>query len=80
MEESEGEAMLTPKNQMHAANGVSSAIEKMQSLVVALETELNRRETSQGKSHDVRKMTALREKIASVQRRLERAMDLRERM
>lgn len=59
---------------------VNAAVSKLTDMLISKEDELRRRETSGGTYHDVRKMNALREEIASIQTRLERAERLQERI
>lgn len=55
------------------AHVIGIAIGKLTDRLTAKKIELHRRETSGGKSHDVRKMNRLREEIASLEARISRA-------
>ena len=57
---------------------IGQAIGNLMSQLVTKQDELRRRETSQGTSHDVGKMNRLREEIASLERRIERAERLQD--
>ena len=57
---------------------IGTAIEKLWAQLIPKRDELHRRETSQGTSHDVAKMNRLREEIAGLERRIERAERLQD--
>lgn len=61
-----------------AKHHVGKAWSKLVERLLAKQDELRRREASQGKSHDVQKMNRLRDEIASLEARLNRAENLLE--
>ncbi len=63
---------MTPGNQ----HQIGIAVGKLTDQLTAKQLELERRENSQGTSHDVRKMNRLRDEIASLERRIDRGFRL----
>ncbi len=57
---------------------LNTAVSKLMTLLASKQDELRRREESCGTFHDVRKMTKLRDEIASAERRLVRAERLQD--
>lgn len=57
---------------------LNSAVDRLMTMLVTKQTELHRRETSQGTAHDVQKMNQLRVEIASIEKRLSLAERLQD--
>jgi hypothetical protein len=65
--------MLNHNEQFERSHHIGLAIGKLEVKLFAAQRELATRETSQGKSHDVRKMNQLRVEIESLEKRLRTA-------
>lgn len=57
---------------------MSRCVDKLMGQLVEKKEELRRREKSEGKGHDVRKMNRLRDEIQSLEKRLSRAERLQD--